>query len=99
MLLVGDSSFGSVWWWRDMIRSTGLAPATVERYVGDADRFVAWLEGQDADATPADVTAQDAREYRAHLLRAKRAPATINRALKSGPLLGCGRPRGRQSFP
>jgi len=70
-------------WRRDMIRSTGLAPATVDRYVGDADRFVAWLEGQDADATAADVTAQDAREYRAHLLRAKRAPATINRALIS----------------
>ncbi len=70
-------------WRRDMIRSTGLAPATVDRYVGDADRFVTWLEGQDAGATAADVTAQDARDYRAALLRAGRAPATINRALIS----------------
>jgi len=70
-------------WRRDMIRSTGLAPATVDRYVGDADRFVTWLQGQDAEATAADVTAQDARDYRAHLLRAGRAPATINRALIS----------------
>jgi len=55
-------------WRRDMIRSTGLAPATVDRYAGDADRFVTWLEGQDAGATAADVTAQDARDYRAALL-------------------------------
>ncbi len=72
-------------WRRDMIRSTGLAPATVDRYVGDADRFVTWLQGQDAEATAADVTAQDARDYRAHLLRAGRAPATINRAPRPGP--------------
>jgi len=70
-------------WRRGMIRSTGLAPATVDRYVGDVDRFVTWLQGQDAGVTAADVTAQDAREYRAHLLHAGRAPATINRALIS----------------
>ncbi len=70
-------------WRRDMIRSTGLAPATVDRYVGDADRFVTWLRGQDEEATAADVTAQDARDYRTALLHVGRAPATINRALIS----------------
>lgn len=74
-------------WEQQLTRQTGLAPTTISQYVGDAYRFAAWLTEHAFAGGLADVTTGDAREYRDTLLRAGRAPATINRALISLALL------------
>jgi len=73
-------------WKQHLVRDTGLDPSTVAQYVEDVRRFTTWLtDAQDPGASlaVADLTVQNAREYRNHLLDAGRAPATVNRALIS----------------
>ena len=70
-------------WQQGMARTTGLAAASVAEYARDVASFSAWLEGGGVAGTPAEVTVQDVREYRDHLVDLGRAPATVNRALVS----------------
>jgi len=72
-----------VTWQGEMVRTTGLAAASIAEYARDATAFVVWLERGGFTGTPAEVTAQDVRDYRDALLAAGRAPTTINRALVS----------------
>jgi site-specific recombinase XerD len=70
-------------WQGEMTRTTGLTAASIAEYACDAATFVAWLERGGFTGMPAEVTAQDVRDYRDALLDAGRAPATVNRALAS----------------
>ncbi len=70
-------------WREQMTRATGLAAASRAEYARDVESFVAWLERGGFGGTVAEVTAQDVRDYRDHLVNVGRAPATVNRALVS----------------
>lgn len=59
---------------------TLLSDATRRAYSNDLRAFAAWL-GDEFD--PAWVTPNDIHRYKQHLIKAGRAPATINRALVS----------------
>lgn len=56
------------------------AAATVTAYRRDAERFAAWLGGQEA-------TRESLREWKEHLLSRGQAPATVNRKLAAGNCL------------
>ena len=53
-----------VTWQGEMVRTTGLAAASIAEYARDATAFVVWLERGGFTGTPAEVTAQDVRACR-----------------------------------
>jgi site-specific recombinase XerD len=70
-------------WREEMTRATGLSATSRAEYARDVESFVAWLERGGFGGTVAEMTAQDVRDYRDHLMNVGRAPATVNRALVS----------------
>lgn len=66
-------------WREQMTRATGLSAASRTEYARDVESFVACLEHGGFGGTVAEVTAQDVRDYRDHLVDGGRAPATVNR--------------------
>lgn len=70
-------------WQRELTANSDRAAASITQYVRDAQRFAAWLVSEGRATELADLTVEDAKDYRDHLVRARRAPATVNRALVS----------------
>src|SRR5690349_731345 len=67
----------------------GRSERTISAYESDLRHFAVWFEQANQRVfTLKDFTAIDVREYRTTLLRRKRAPATINRALAALRTLG-----------
>lgn len=64
------------------LRAGDRNPRTVQAYLRDVAGFCAWFRGAEGrDAEPQDLTVAAAAEYKAHLRRLGRRPATVNRAL------------------
>jgi len=74
-------------WQQALTQHTDLDRSTVTQYIGDAQRFVTWFRTDERGASLADISVQDAKDYRDALVAARRAPATVNRALISLALL------------
>ncbi len=74
-------------WERALTQHTDLDRSTVNQYIGDAQRFVMWFRTDERGESVADITVQDAKDYHDALVAARRAPATLNRALISLALL------------
>lgn len=74
-------------WEQQLTRHSSLGASTITHYLRDAHQFVGWLEQQGRSTVAEDITAQDAKDYRDSLLAARKAPATVNRALVSLTLL------------
>jgi len=70
-------------WTEYLTTHSTFAPATIRRYIYDADQFVRWLYTNTLDHRLSQVTAGDARDYRDTLLAAGRKPATVNRTRTS----------------
>ncbi len=70
-------------WQETLTCQTGLGPTTIAEYMRDARAFLVWLLEVGWTGDMAALTTQEARDYRDHLLRLGRAPATVNRALVS----------------
>lgn len=70
-------------WQQDLTTNSDRSGTTVTQYVRDAHRCAAWLVAEERATVPSDITLQDAKDYRDHLVRTRRAPATVNRALVS----------------
>ncbi len=78
---MGDDAIAT--WVGGLAAQTDLAPATVRLYAADARRFAAWLAATGRAGPLAAATLGDAKDYRDTLVAARRAPATVNRALVS----------------
>ena len=71
-------------WERALTQHTDLDRSTVTQYVGDVQRFVTWFRTDKWGASFADISVQDAKDYRDALVTARRAPATARRADRHG---------------
>jgi len=78
---MGDDAITT--WVGSLAAQTDLAPATVRLYAADARRFAAWLAATGRAGPLTAATLGEAKDYRDTLVAARRAPATVNRALVS----------------
>lgn len=68
--------------WEAWLRAGDRDARTVRAYVRDVAAFCAWFrETEGRDPEPQDLTVASAAEFKAHLRRLGRRPATVNRAL------------------
>jgi site-specific recombinase XerD len=70
-------------WRQQLTQQSALHTTTIIQYTHDVRRFAAWMDVQARPSRLDDVTVQDAKDYRNHLLGQGGSPATSNRALIS----------------
>lgn len=63
------------------LEESQLSPATVKAYLSDLKHFRNWFAVSSGQVLGSHITAMDAKDYKAHLVRAKASPRTINRRL------------------
>ena len=62
-------------WQQALTQHTDLDRSTVTQYIGDAQRFIMWFRTDERGTSFADITMQDAKDYRDASIAARRAPA------------------------
>ena len=74
-------------WEQYLTKHSNLGLSTIAHYLREANQFAAWLHEGERSGVLEEVTTQDAKDYRDSLVKARKAPATVNRALVSLTLL------------
>jgi integrase/recombinase XerD len=64
------------------LMENGIAPKTIESYVGDVKGFCVYLEGMGVEQ-PTDLKRFYVSSYKSHLMENKYAVATINKKINS----------------